>query len=267
MNRSLFLYGIPLVIASLVAGGLISTGLYGWEQAARQAAEPVPVAAALETPTPAPAGASGGSAATSASTGDAGAGRSVYVQLCDACHPGGGAGLGPALSGADFEASFGGDEALAAIIRDGTSGMPAFPSSRVSDTQLLDLVAFIRTLGPLAGGAGAGAVFTEVPVLGQMSWTGSYARDVQPIFDAYCVRCHGETMAENGLRLDSYANVMQGTRGGSVVSPGQAGGSTLVWVVQGLAAPELRMPHSERPLSPNRIQNIVLWINAGALDD
>ena len=57
---------------------------------------------------------------------------------------------------------------------------------------------------------------------------------------------------------------MQGTRGGAVVIPGLASGSTLVWVVEGLAAPEIRMPHADRPFSPNRIQNIVLWIDADA---
>ena len=85
-----------------------------------------------------------------------------------------------------------------------------------------------------------------------------------PIFDEYCVRCHGETLAENGLRLETYQGVMQGTRGGAVIIPGLASGSTLVWVVEGLAAPEIRMPHADRPFSPNRIQNIVLWIDADA---
>jgi len=78
------------------------------------------------------------------------------------------------------------------------------------------------------------------------------------------VRCHGETLAENGLRLETYQGVMQGTRGGAVIIPGLASGSTLVWVVEGLAAPEIRMPHADRPFSPNRIQNIVLWIDADA---
>jgi mono/diheme cytochrome c family protein len=193
------------------------------------------------------------------------AGRSVYAQLCDACHPGGGAGLGPALTGPAFTAAYGDDAALAAIIRQGTSGMPAFPESRISDEELDDLIAFIRALGE-ASQPGE-ATPTEVPILGQMSWTGSYARDIQPIFNEYCVRCHGETLAESGLHLDSYRGVMQGTRGGQVVAPGVASGSTLVWVIQGLAAPEIRMPHADRPLSPNRIQNIILWIDAGAPDN
>ena len=51
---------------------------------------------------------------------------------------------------------------------------------------------------------------------------------------------------------------MQGTRGGAVVIPGSASGSTLVCVIQGLAAPEIRMPHTARSLSPNRIENLII---------
>lgn len=281
MNRSMLFVGTLLIVVATLAGGLVSVGLYRWEQAARastdgqmpappptavpptatpsmssQAATPVatgaPLTSVFVTPT------ATGPMAASAS--DATGGQTVYAQLCDACHPGGGKGFGPALNSPDFEAKYGDDAALAAIIREGTTAMPGFPTSRVSDEQLGGLIAFIRSLG----GVTAQATPTEVPVFGQLTWTGSYARDIQPIFDEYCVRCHSETLAENGLRLDTYQGVMQGTRGGAVVMPGIASGSTLVWVVEGLAAPEIRMPHADHPLSPNRIQNIILWIDAGA---
>ncbi len=188
-------------------------------------------------------------------------GQTTFGQFCDACHPGGGAGAGPALIGPTFDANFGDDVKLTAIIRNGTPGMPGFPSTRINDSQLVGLIAYVRQLGARA--AAPEATPTEVTVQGQLTWTGSYARDVQPIFDAYCVRCHGAEVAENGLRLDSYEGAMRGTRSGAVISPGSATSSTLVWVIQGLAAPQISMPHSQRPLSPNRIQNIILWIDAG----
>jgi mono/diheme cytochrome c family protein len=284
MSRSFFLVGALLVVIALLAGGLVSAGLYRWEQTTRPASQvaaapPIgpssPANSAASPTTPAgtpeiPAGARQADGATSTPVDgttaepalSAAKGRSVYTQLCDACHPGGSAGLGPALTGPAFTAAYGDDAALAAIIRQGTARMPAFPASRISDEQLNELIAFIRALG--AASQAGGATPTELPVLGQMTWTGSYARDIQPIFNEYCVRCHGEALAESGLRLDSYQGVMQGTRGGPVVTPGIASGSTLVWVIQGLAAPEIRMPHADRPLSPNRIQNIILWIDAGA---
>ena len=51
---------------------------------------------------------------------------------------------------------------------------------------------------------------------------------------------------------------------GEVIVPGSPNTSTLVAVVQGTAAPEVRMPHEGQKLTRNRIENIVLWIRAGA---
>ncbi len=143
--------------------------------------------------------------------------------------------------------------------------MPGFTTARLTDAQLKQVIEFIRSLSTPASGAGSVRP-TDIAIKGQMSWTGSYAADIQPIFDEFCTRCHGEGLAEAGLRLDSYAGVIKGTNAGAVVTPGMASGSTLVWVIQNLAAPQIRMPHADRPLSPNRIQNIVLWINAGAVE-
>src|SRR3990172_232611 len=76
----------------------------------------------------------------------------------------------------------------------------------------------------------------EVPLKVEARWTGNYARDIQPVFDQYCVRCHGANLAENGLRMDSYEGVMKGTQFGSVVTPGAAGASTLAYVITRTAA-------------------------------
>lgn len=275
MARSSAVLGPLLVGAALLAGGLVSFGLYRTEQGAR--AKPAP---AGEVPAPSTAGppAATRPVAQDTPTGStapaeqatpvqpkAVAGQAIYAQLCDACHPGGGAGVGPGLNTTGFVEKYAEDTALVSVLREGTPRMPAFPASRLSEAQLADLIAFVRTLGPEPVGAGIPTP-TEVAVQGQLIWTGTYARDIQPIFEGYCARCHGEVLAENGLRLDSYEGVMRGTLGGAVVVPGRASASTLVWVIQGLAAPEIRMPHAERPLSPNRIQNIVLWIDAGAPD-
>lgn len=104
----------------------------------------------------------------------------------------------------------------------------------------------------------------DVPLRAELRWAGSYSRDIQPIFIVYCVECHGPTRAENGLRLDSYEGVMKGTQYGPVVKPGSSAASTLAYVIQGTAPQEVRMPHERISLSPNRLQNIILWIDAGA---
>ena len=103
----------------------------------------------------------------------------------------------------------------------------------------------------------------DVPLRSQLVWRGSYAQDIQPVFQEACVECHGPARAENGLRLDTYEGVMKGTQYGAVVKPGSAAASTLAYVIQGTAPQQVRMPHQGVRLSPNRIQNIILWIDAG----
>ncbi len=107
----------------------------------------------------------------------------------------------------------------------------------------------------------------DAPLRARLAWDGSYSADIQPIFSQYCVQCHGPDNPANALRLDSYEGVLKGTQFGPVVVPGSPSSSTLVAVIQGTAAPEIRMPHQGRQLSPARIQNITLWIEAGAKKD
>ncbi|MDP2660802.1 MAG: c-type cytochrome domain-containing protein, partial [Dehalococcoidia bacterium] len=77
----------------------------------------------------------------------------------------------------------------------------------------------------------------------------------------------GQNVAENGLRLDSYEGVIKGTQFGPVVVPGAPGSSTLVYVIQGISSEKIAMPHRQPQLTPNRIQNVIYWIQAGAKND
>ena len=101
----------------------------------------------------------------------------------------------------------------------------------------------------------------------KVAWAGTYSANVQPIFDQRCVSCHGPAKAENGLRLDSYEGVMKGTQFGPIVVPGQPFQSALVSVVQGTGGPGsagVLMPHGGTRLNDQDVQNIILWIQAGA---
>ncbi len=70
----------------------------------------------------------------------------MFANRCTGCHPGGGQGMGPALSGADFDKAFPTDDLLAEFIRTGKGAMPAWGADRVSDQQLADIIAYIRSL-------------------------------------------------------------------------------------------------------------------------
>lgn len=96
---------------------------------------------------------------------------------------------------------------------------------------------------------------TEAPV----STTVSYIANVKPIFDAKCIKCHGVESTKEGLDMQTYENLMAGSRNGSVLTPGDAANSVLVdLIVRG------KMPNRGQKLSAEEIQIITDWINQGA---
>ncbi len=90
----------------------------------------------------------------------------------------------------------------------------------------------------------------------------SFKDDVQPIFNARCVTCHGDVGPEDGLSLTSYENVMAGSNTGPVVIPGQPENSELVKRIKGISQP--RMPFGQTPLTDQQIQLIESWVAQGA---
>jgi hypothetical protein len=95
----------------------------------------------------------------------------------------------------------------------------------------------------------------------------SFATDIQPILNEYCITCHGPERAEKALRLDSYDHTMRGTLSGAVVIPGWPEASPLVYVLRRPESQDIGMPYHGKKLSPNRIKNVMFWIEAGALDN
>ena len=95
-----------------------------------------------------------------------------------------------------------------------------------------------------------------------------YATDIQPIFTANCISCHG---GANGLHLDSYANVMAGnSNNGPVITSGNADNSILVQKISGTANFGGRMPAGNSSYFDNHqdeLQLIKDWINEGALEN
>ena len=96
----------------------------------------------------------------------------------------------------------------------------------------------------------------------------SYSADVKPFVDQYCLGCHGADgpgSESSGLRMDSYEALMQGTKYGPVVKPGDSFTSALVMLVEGRADPSLRMPHGEgeKPTQAE-IDKVKAWIDQGA---
>ncbi|PYV18706.1 MAG: hypothetical protein DMG21_04065, partial [Acidobacteria bacterium] len=92
--------------------------------------------------------------------------------------------------------------------------------------------------------------------------TADFSRDIQPIFNSYCVACHGPDMQQKGLRLDSAEAVLKGSATGKVVVSGNSGGSPLIRRLTGLDKPP--MPFGGQPLDAEQIALIRAWIDEGA---
>ena len=72
-----------------------------------------------------------------------------------------------------------------------------------------------------------------------------FGRDVKPIFEAACVKCHGKGKAKGGLSIETPALFMKGGETGAPVIPGKSGESLLIELVSGLD-PDNVMPKKDR---------------------
>ncbi len=59
----------------------------------------------------------------------------------------------------------------------------------------------------------------------------TYEKDIRPLFEASCNRCHGEQRQRGELRLDTLAAVLKGGENGKIVVPGKSAESPLVIAV------------------------------------
>ena len=96
----------------------------------------------------------------------------------------------------------------------------------------------------------------------------SFNKDVFPILKSRCFECHtkgGKGQVASGLNMETYTDLMKGTKFGPVIKPNDSLSSTLVILVEGRADPSIRMPHGDRePLTKEQIETIRKWIDQGA---
>lgn len=87
----------------------------------------------------------------------------------------------------------------------------------------------------------------------------SYSKDVYPIFEASCIKCHGVEKVSRGLDLTSYEKTMTGSIKGPVVLPGDAENSLLVKLTV-----EGKMPKQGAKLTPEQVEIVRNWVSQGA---
>lgn len=89
-----------------------------------------------------------------------------------------------------------------------------------------------------------------------------YARDVVPILETNCLRCHNAAKVEGGLLLESHDDLMRGGDSGSPVVVGKPDESPLILQIENRAKP--KMP-PKKDLAPEEIAVLRAWVAAGAV--
>ena len=97
----------------------------------------------------------------------------------------------------------------------------------------------------------------------------TFAKDIKPILDRSCVKCHGAERPKARLRLDSLDAVLKGSENGKVVRPGESAKSLMVLSVARVIDEDEWMPPPDnkfdiKPLSATEIGLIRAWIDQGA---
>ena len=94
----------------------------------------------------------------------------------------------------------------------------------------------------------------------------SYKKEIVPIFKKYCLPCHTEDeMNPSQLYLESYSDLMNGGKHGTVVVPGQADSSNLIRKIS--ATPPFGDPmpfRFKRQFPADTLAILERWINQGA---
>jgi len=91
-----------------------------------------------------------------------------------------------------------------------------------------------------------------------------FVRDVLPILNHSCVKCHGPEKQKGGLRLDQREAGLRGGNSGKAIVPGNSAASRLIQFLL-VEDRDERMPRNDEPLTRERIEILRRWIDQGAV--
>jgi hypothetical protein len=77
----------------------------------------------------------------------------------------------------------------------------------------------------------------------------TFEKDIHPIFEEACVRCHGDQRPKANLQLSTIEGVIKGSKDGKVVVAGHSEESKLVFAVSEIDG-KISMPPKPRPARP-----------------
>ncbi len=89
-----------------------------------------------------------------------------------------------------------------------------------------------------------------------------FSRDIKPIFEASCIKCHGKGKKKGGFALDDKETLLKGGDSGPAVVVGKSAESYLIELVSGIDPDEV-MPQKGSRLTPHQISLLRAWIDQG----
>jgi hypothetical protein len=90
-----------------------------------------------------------------------------------------------------------------------------------------------------------------------------FVKDIQPLLEANCYKCHGAQRAEADLRWDLKESALKGSDHGPVLIPGKSAESRMIHLVAGLD-PKNVMPKKGERLSAGQVGMLRAWIDQRA---
>lgn len=101
------------------------------------------------------------------------------------------------------------------------------------------------------------------PVAGKKDVT--FAKDIKPMLEKACFKCHGEEKQKAKLRVDSIEAIKKGSENGEVIVVGKSEKSSMVHTVAGLVEDMMMPPEGKAdPLTKDQIGLLRAWIDQGA---
>jgi hypothetical protein len=113
----------------------------------------------------------------------------------------------------------------------------------------------------------------------------TFDKDIKPILEASCTRCHGEKAPKAGINLTTLEGVLKGGKEGKILQVGKSEASLIVEAIsqldprssmppkpraprpnaQGTNAPAATPPPAPaKPLTPEQVGLVRAWIDQGA---
>jgi len=89
-----------------------------------------------------------------------------------------------------------------------------------------------------------------------------FARDIQPILQRICVRCHARGRVRGGFSIETRERFLAGGDSGPAVIPGNSGASELIRLVTS-RDPEVMMPRKGSRLTDEQVALLRAWIDQG----